>query len=274
MKSLRFPHAQGGEVWLITHDLMFDEGRRRRLRPIHVFTWLAQHLNVKKPQDVFWLCLALENKLFAVRHFQLEVRASVAQVGDPVYARPYVQAYEDEQKVIATLEAYLAAIYTTLEITAEINRFLHTGLRIGFREQAKKFPPFSFEAWPWLPHFYDVRSELTHFNTPLPSVETKNLLIEFRREKRLNVFKPGRHEISFEAILTYLPELFRMLDAWAADELKNINKDLKIKISSEPGPNSALRVKEVRASQVLKLLRDPKVRKQKAGAAPAPSNSP
>jgi hypothetical protein len=266
MKSLRMPSAQGGELWILTHDLMHEDGRRRHLRPIHVFTWLAQRLPNNKPQDVFWLCLALENKLFAVRQFLFELRAAIARVGDPIYGTAFVRAYEDEQQVIAMLEAYLAAVYTALEIAAEINRLLHPNLRIGFREQAKKVPAFSFTEWKWLGHFYDLRSELTHFNTPLPSVERKNLLVEFRRAKRLHTFQPGRNEIQFEVILAYASELFRMLDTWASGELVGIDRAIKIKVTTERCFDGPLRVKEVTVGSILKLL--VKRKRQRKGGVP------
>lgn len=267
VKVIRLPHANGGEAWAVTHDLMVADGRRRRLRPIHVFTHLAQHLYPLKPGVVFGLAMALENKLYSVRFHHFELRRAIAAVDDPIYRGAYIREYEDEQRAIAALEAYLGAIYTSLEIVAQINRLIHDGLPMGFRKQAKKAAVFNFADWPWLPHFFDVRSELTHFNTPLPLVQHGCILIDFQRTKELEVFPKGRAEVELKAVLAYATELFRMLDAWAVDELKRVDPNTELHEAVELGPNTPLKVRKITARRVLKLLRDPKPRATRTAGA-------
>lgn len=158
------------------------------MRPIHVLTFMAQHLVTKPEQRQFMYSLAngLENKLAAVRIDDLRVRsawgACVAPGIDPLGR---VKPYEPHQTVIAALNGYLGSIYSCLETTAFINARLnpHDRLKQSFSEQAKKVPEFSFGQNQWLPLFYDLRTQMTHLEsrTALQSEESAA-----RRDYRLD----------------------------------------------------------------------------------------
>jgi hypothetical protein len=230
------------------------EGRLRKLRPIHVFTFLAQTLVPHGKKDIFFSCLSLENKLFGARLHRFELRRALAEVGDPMYHSGYVWDYDDRQRFICVLEAYLNAIYSALEITAQINRSLHQDLAVGFRKQSKKFDLFDFSRWSWLARFYDIRSELTHFGSPIPDIHEKWLMIEFRQSKRLEVFNKGKHKIGIDEILEYSIHLFELMDAWATEELKRVDHDAELDSLLETGLHSPLKKEKVKAGVILNLL--------------------
>src|SRR6266550_1081507 len=103
MISLLVPTESGQPWWIMTHQLAFAGNTRHpRLRPIHVLTFLAQSL-VQPPHvvNLYRRCLALENKLYAVRLFHFELRSALAEFGDPIYPPSYVREYEEDQRVIA-----------------------------------------------------------------------------------------------------------------------------------------------------------------------------
>lgn len=62
------PTQSGHEWWIVVHELALAEGRLRKLRPIHVFTHLAQYLLTKERDKIFGYCHALENSAY---HFQM-----------------------------------------------------------------------------------------------------------------------------------------------------------------------------------------------------------
>jgi hypothetical protein len=254
MKALKFPSETGEQWWIVSHDLLLAEGRLRKLRPIHVFTHLAQYLVKSKPKHLGLLCLSLEAKLSGVRFQHIELRKAIAEVGDSIYEGKYVREYDAELKVISALEAYLNSIYTVLELVALINRILHPNLPIGFRKQSKKFGFFDFSKWDWLPHFYDVRSELTHFGSSLPRIDEGKVVIEFTSEKKLEKFEKGIFEIPFINIFNYSDRLFQMLDEWAKDELSMIDPEESIHTVLETGLNSPLKVEDIKIKDVLALL--------------------
>ncbi|MBI1815509.1 MAG: hypothetical protein HYR72_11060 [Deltaproteobacteria bacterium] len=273
MKVVKLPAHGGGEVWLVVHQLTVAEGRLKHLRPIHVLTFLAQHL-VKvtpgesipsRPQRTFGLCLALENKLAGVRHHQRQLREAIAGAVEDVYDERYVRDYDATQAVICSLEAYLNAIYTALELVARINRLLHDGLPQGFRDQSKRFAGFGFERWEWLPHFYDVRTELTHFGTPLPILAEDKIVMEFTDARQLRAFGKGRYDIPFTHFLSYAPALFEMLDAWAVEELARVEPGLEIDYSQETRPGVPLLPGKVKAGEILALVNLSQIKKEPPG---------
>ena len=143
MKVARLPTESGCDLWEVVHELTLVEGRFRKLRPIHVFTLLAQTIPKTQNHRMFTYCMALENKLSGVRFHQFEARKALAEAGDPYYVG-YIRDYDAEQKVVCALEAYFNDIYTSLELTSQINRILYPILPLGFRKQSKKFELFSF----------------------------------------------------------------------------------------------------------------------------------
>jgi len=255
MKLAKLPDPQGRWWWVVVHELTLAEGRLRKLRPIHAFTLLAQTLIISKRERMFRYCLALENKLFGVRYHQFEIRRALSEVSDPVYQGSYLREYDSQQKVICSVEAYLNAIYTSLELASQINKMLHPELPIGFRKQSKKFDAFDFSKWIWLPRFYDIRSQLEHFGTPLPIISEGKLLIEFTQAKQLEFFQKGKQEISFSEIFQYSVKLFEMLDAWATEGLSRVDQEVEIDSLVEKGLNSPLKPEKIKAKHILELLK-------------------
>lgn len=257
MKVVNLQSKEQQNWWVVVHELSLAEGRLRRLRPIHVFTLLAQTLvKGKIRKEMFAYCMALENKLFGVRFHQIELRKVIAGVGDIIYLNKYVRDYDDEQKLICTMEAYSNAIYTALELTAHINRLMRPTLNIGFRRQSKKFEPFSFTKWSWLPRFYDVRTELAHFGTSLPIVKEAKFIMKFTQTKQLRVFKKGKtYEISFTEILNYSIALFKMLDDWAESEISKVDGEQTVDSIVETGLNQPLKSEKIKAKEILDLLK-------------------
>ncbi len=251
MKKVRMQAEGGGEWWIVVHDLMVEDGRLRQLRPIHVLTHLAHYHPHVKGEHVFALSLALENKLFGVRYHQAELMRAIAPIDRAIYQHS-IQEYAGEQVVLCCLEAYLNSIYTVLEIIGQINRHFHQSLPHGFRDQSKKFNLFSFEKWQWLPHFYDVRVELTHFNSSLPTIRDRKILIEFTSPSNPLHFDRGKHEVPLDAILGYVHELFALADAWALEELKlmpveNVLPLMTEAVLNEPPTNKNIQIKDVLA---------------------------
>lgn len=247
------PTEGGGEWWVAVHDLTVAEGRLRNLRPIHVLTHLAQHYPNVKRNDCFGLSLALENKLFAVRYHQAELMRSLAPVGRNIYQHS-VRDFAGEQVVLCCLEAYLNAIYTSLEIVGQINRYFHKDLPHGFRDQSKKYPTFTFERWQWLPHFYDVRIELTHYNSSLPTIRDRKLLIDFKCPGKPLYFARGKHDIPMDDIIAYTYGLFDLCDAWAQEELKLMPPDNEVDLIAEQGLNRPLKVSKIKLREVIQLM--------------------
>jgi hypothetical protein len=255
MKVLRYPTAAGPDWWIVTHDLSLAEGKKRNLRLIHVFTFLNQARVTKHHDRMFTAAMSLENKLHAVRLYQIEVRKALAQVGDPVYRNKYVRDYDDEQRVICSLEAYLNAIYSALELAAQMNRVIYSTLPWSFAQQSKKCNCFYANGKDWLTRFQDLRAELTHFNSPLPLIFSRKLIVDFKRERQLRAFKKGRNEITFHELLKYDSELFDMLDAWALKELQHIDPEKEIASTEETGINTPLKLSKIKVKDVLDLLK-------------------
>ncbi|MBM4037067.1 MAG: hypothetical protein FJ290_01020 [Planctomycetes bacterium] len=257
MMVVRLPSEQGGDWWVVVHDLLLAEGRLRKLRPIHVLTHLAQAIVGQEKTQIHSYCMALENKLAAVMFHHLELRKTIAAAGDPVYVGRYVRPYDPDQRVVAALEAYLNSIYSALEIAAHINRLMNPGLPIGFMAQVRKYPVFNRSKWPWLGHFNDLRTQLTHFGTCMPTVSDQNLTVEFTVEKRLCHFARGRYQIPLAVVLHYCVELFALLDSWALEHLERVPPDFALKCIRETGIASRPKVEDCTAKEILGLLRGP-----------------
>jgi len=253
MKIALFATPDNGPyVWVAVHDLSVNEGCYRQFRPIHALTFLAQFkAQERNRQKAFYLGMALENKLFGVRYFMSQLQEVVTPVSENVYQGHHVAEYAPQQRVIATLEAYLNSIYSALEIVSQLNRTFHPDLKQGFRRQSERFDLFSFERWEWLPYFFDLRSELAHFNTPIPSVQAQKIILEFTNPKDLEVFKKGRYEIAIEGICSYVSSLFDMLDAWAISELQSIDPEIEVDVAFEQGWKKPLQNKKVKVREIL-----------------------
>jgi hypothetical protein len=143
-------------------------------------------------------------------------------------------------------------VYSALEVTALLNKCFDRNLPQGFRRQAKKVDDFSLEKHEWLRHFFDLRSEFAHYNSPLPIVEQQKLIVDFRNPSKLEMFPKGRHEIGFDAVLSYAPALFSMLDTWALKELKNIDENTELNVLHETGWKKPLESKKI----TVKILLD------------------
>lgn len=256
MKVIQMPIEGAAEDWwIVVHDLTVADGRLRKLRPIHVFTHLAQRLT-SKPGEMFALCLALENKLFGVRYHSTELHRAAAPVARPVYVGHRVRDYDGSQAVICAFEAYLGAVYSALEVTADINRRLHRDLPAGFRRQSNKFPLFALGNKVWLRMFYDLRSEFTHYSSPLPIVHEKKMVIEFRNARDLEFFEAGKkYEMPYDHIHNFTYELFDLLDLWATEELKRIDPEGEIDVIHETGWKKKLETKKVKVAEILGLLK-------------------
>lgn len=254
MKSLKLPTDQGVEWWILTHSLTLKRDRLDQLRPIHVFTLLAQH-RVGNKLKMFRLCMSLENKLFAVSYQARELRRAISSVGELVYPEAYVRDYRSNQELIAALEAYLNAIYSALEIAAQMNQLLRPELPQSFRKQSRKFAPFGFTARPWLARFLDVRSEFSHYSSPLPSVAEGKIVLDFQNPSDLEVFPKGRHAIQFGELLQWATELFDMLDAWSVEELQRIDPAAEVDCFRQTTRDQALKPFKAKASDFLRLLR-------------------
>jgi hypothetical protein len=228
----------GTDWWIVTHDLSISGSAYLKLRPIHVFTYLAQYLpNLgNKKHAVYKYCHALENKLFAVRYLHFEFRKAIAEWQDVIYLNKYLREYDDQQKVICVLEALLNAIYSSLEVTAKINNRFYPNLPQSFRKQAEKESFFSFNKWKWLGLFYDVRPELEHYATSLPQMSEQAMIFEIGRQKKKYALDEGRWKIPLKDFISFSIDLFNMLDKWALSELPKINPDTELVSISQTNP--------------------------------------
>jgi len=255
MKLVRLPTNSGSDWWIIVHNLTLSEGRLRELKPIHVFTHLSKLLvKGKKAAEIGELSLWLENKLFGVRYYLSEFKKLLAVTKDPIYRDKYVRDYDNEQKVICALEAYLNSIYTSLEIASQINRILYPALPMGFRKQSKKFNLFDIEKNKWIQIFLDVRSEIEHYSSSLPLIEERSVLIKVKSNRNRYSLNKGKNPIPFAAFFSFSNELFNLLDKWANLELKKIDQNKIIDSLIETGSTTPLQQKKIKAKEILNLL--------------------
>jgi|GEM_PF-2752014 len=236
MKIVRIPDGLGNDALVVMHNFGVHEEPYRKFRSIHLLTYLAQHHeNSKNSIDAFRLSITLENKIYAVEHYLNLLSENLGSLSIGLYEKHSISDYYPTQKTIAIIEGYINAIYSTLEVTSELNKHLNFSLPKGFRRQAKKYELFSFERNEWLKHFYDIRTELAHYNSIIPIIERDMFIIEFRNPSKLEVFKNGKHEVKFETLLNYAPSLLNMLDTWSKNELQYIKKDAELNIIHEAG---------------------------------------
>lgn len=255
MKLLRLPAKDRTDWWIVTHSFSFKQQWFKNVRPIHVLTFVAQSLVRKNKQAVFRLCLALENKIFAIRHNLSRLRSSIAKVGDPIYDGRFEKDYDPIQEVIADLEAYINSIYSVLEIIALLNKKFDRNLPQSFRKQAKKYRLFSFQQNNWLKIFYDLRAELTHYNTSLPTIQDVSILIDFQNPSKLEFFQKGRHKIPFAEIFNFYTELIKLLDKWAIDKLKDIDEESEQDVFELDEEKKKLIAKKVKIKHIIKMMK-------------------
>lgn len=252
LQIIRAENEGGGAVWVVVHCFSLKDEWLRSFRPIHALTFLAKY--IAQGYETFSLTMALEDKLFSVKHRSGELRASMAQA-DEVLANTFVRDYANSQRIMCDLNAYLNAIYSALEVTALLNRRIHSGLPISFSRRSEKFESFSPKTWKWLDHFYDMRSELTHFNSALPVASKGEIVVKFAQTKKMKYFKKGRHVVPFDHVLAYQGELMSMLDQWALQELEVVDPDLEISVHTQPLAGHKLSSETIKASELLKHLK-------------------
>ncbi len=252
MQVAKLPTVHGGQWWVVLHDLTIAEKRVPPVQPVHAFTFLAQLAGSGSKSARFALGLALENKLFAVTQSLERLRRLTSD--DPRREPPsiHLRDYLAEARVVSELDAYLGAIYASLEVVAKLNQHLDRRLPSKFHDQAKKYQLFSFTASPWLGRFFDIRSEITHFSSPLPVVTHGMLAIEFRTQRALNAFAPGIQEVPIPEILTYRRELLALLNRWARQALASVDPEAEVDTWSftsrkAPGTHSKSCAREILA---------------------------
>ena len=258
MKLLKVPAVTGKDWWVLVHDYVLKDEWLRNLRPIHVFTQLSLAF-VDKKEEMLKLSMALENKLFSSINLSLELRKAISEIGDPIYSHLRIRDYAPHQKTISFIESYLNAIYSALEASAQINRLIHAqvgkSLPMSFSDQAKKFKLFSFKTNQWLSPFFDIRRELTHFNTPLIDLTNKSLVIKFSFRDGLMYFKPGeKQSVSLDKIMSFYMHLFTMLDLWAKEMLEQVDEHYEYKVGILLDPKDPIKFEEIKAKVLLDLI--------------------
>lgn len=237
---------------MVLHDLTITENRVPPVEPIHAYTFLAQLAGSGSKKARFALGLALEHKLFAVGQSFERLRRLAS---DDARSEPpvlFLRDYLAEARLVSELEAYVGSIYASLEVVAKLNKHLDDRLPSKFHDQAKKYEVFSLTASPWLGRLLDLRSEVTHFSSPLPVVTHGKLAIEFRTQRTLNAFSQGLQEVAFAEILSYRRELHELLNRWARVALTFVDPETEIDTWSftsrkAPGTHSKAQAREILA---------------------------
>ena len=211
-------------MWIVMHQLIDRNNWGHDVRPINILTFLGERINSGRKNNMFSLGMALENKLAGVARSHRDFVSCVTAIGD-VLPDPYIRSYIDEQNFMSSLECHLHTIYASLEVVAEMNRIFTPNMPMGFREQSKKYPPFSFENREWLKHFYDLRTELTHYNTALPLLRQGKLYIEFQCGRQLEIYAKGPTEIEVQGVVHFFLQLLKLFDEWALEILKKLPDD-------------------------------------------------
>jgi len=253
MKLIRLPQNKERDWWVFAHELTLDHNSVRKIHPIHIFTHLIGRFVKNHTIGVFNLCLALENKLYAIRLNRVSFRKSVIESSENRLNSKYVRDYKPSQKVICSLDNYLGSIYSSLEITAQTHALIHSKLNLprNFRDQSKKVDIFSFKKGDWLAEFYDLRSELTHYSSSIPMIDEREIFVEFHGEKDRENFEKGKHRIGIRNILGYYPQFLKMLNNWSRSEL--LSADPKVNIYAIPRSdfNKPLKPKSVKVETIL-----------------------
>jgi hypothetical protein len=176
------------------------------------------------------LCMALDAKLAAVERLATLAKDAFAKIPKPGVNGRDIARYDEAAIFVTQVEAYLGAVYSSLELTNGVLRALHPQVKQGFRAMAKKgFGPFGFERWPWLDSFYDVRTELCHFGSPLPWIDAAAIVLDITQSHETHRFKRGtKVAVPVAELLQYRDCLFSMLDAWALDHLRSLDQELAL----------------------------------------------
>lgn len=190
-----------------------------------------------------------------MRYQASELLTALAQIDSGLYPHARVREYAGDQRVVAALEAYLSAIYGSLEILAQLNRQFHPGLRNGFRKQSVKCALFDLKKHLWLRQFYDLRTECTHFGTIVPLISHRKLVIEFTAPSDLEEYERGKtYEIPFDDICRFTGGLFDLCDAWAEQELVDCDDSQSLPCYREGKVGEPLRLEEVSVGELKALL--------------------
>jgi hypothetical protein len=235
MKLVRF-NLQGTaqRVWVLQHDLSSREGAVVKTRPIHVLTFVYSTLPPQflppRAGRLPSLCSALEAKLDGVEHFARETAEAFERIPQPGEDGRDLASFAGGAVFVACVEAYFGAIYSSLELTNGIVRTLDPNVKQGFRAMTKKgFGPFQFARWPWLGSFYDLRTELCHFGSPLPSIGESAIVVDITQSHETHRFKRGQKaSIPIDEIVAYREGLVEMLDAWALSQLSSLDQELPL----------------------------------------------
>jgi hypothetical protein len=233
MKLVRFNFEGSTQrVWVLQHDLSSREGPIAKTRPTHVLTFVyathGQKLVGAGHERASRLCTALEAKLNAVEHLAATMSESFAKIPKPGANGKEITSFDEGAIFIAQVEAYLGAVYSSLELTNAVVRTLHPKVKQGFRAMTKKgFGPFQFDRWPWLSSFYDVRTEMCHFGSPLPWIDAAAIVLDITQPHETHRFKRGtKVAVPVAELLQYRDGLFLMLDAWALEHLRSLDQEL------------------------------------------------
>ncbi|HEY1693649.1 MAG TPA: hypothetical protein VGG39_15885 [Polyangiaceae bacterium] len=235
MKLVRF-NVEGStdRVWVLQHDLYSRQGPIVKTRPIHVMTFahevVAHIVDPKKGRRQSSLCYTLEAKLAGVNHFGAAMAEAFNRIPDPSSRTSDLASWEPAAAFVATLEAYLNAVYSTLEVTNHLARTFDVNLKDGFRRMAlSKIAPsaLQFNHWPWLASFYDVRTELGHHGSPLPFPRGASVVLTITQPGKTHRFERGKQvQVPLSEVLGYEDGLRAMLDEWASDRLAKLDPNL------------------------------------------------
>jgi len=236
MKLVRFNlEGTSRRVWVLQHDLSSREGPIRKTRPIHVLTFVygteGGKLCSSGAERAHSLCSALEVKLDAVQFFTRSVGEAFERVPSPSDAGRDVVSAAELVALAAMIEGYLGAIYTSLELVNAVVRILRPQTKHGFRAMAKKgFSAFQFDRWPWLSSFYDVRTEVCHFGSPLPLISPAAIVLDITQSHETHRFERDKKvTIPLSELVSYHDGLLSMLDAWALEHLRSLDQALVLR---------------------------------------------
>jgi len=238
MKLVRFNmEGSSQRAWVLQHDLYSRQGPIEKTRPIHVLTFAyevhGQRLDPKIGLERSRLCSALEAKLTGVKHFGTALAETFVRIPDLGGAVKDTASWEPAGIFVATLEAYLNAVYTSLEVTNLVARTLDKNLKQGFRKMAlSSLAPtaLQFNRRSWLASFYDVRTELCHHGSSLPYLQQASVVLTITQRHATHRFEYGKMvAVPITEILAYEEGLREMLDEWATDRLGQLDPNLKFR---------------------------------------------
>jgi hypothetical protein len=128
---------------------------------------------------------------------------------------------------LTAIDGFLGAIYGVLETVAGYHRIVDQQIPEGFRRQMKHFPDLALEKNPWLAHFYDLRSELSHYSSGILGKEGDRIRVQFRRAKENYFYKDKgvTHVIELSLIEGFKDGLEEMLDRWARSHLALLDQN-------------------------------------------------